>query len=163
MRYLKDYFLTDDYFVRGHAVTGRGRLTGHLNGKDREFVEVELASCIRWDGQSITSGRAIIRLAEVLLAYEAAETGDEALRQLAGQSGEKQEVTICMSGRMHLEVRGRMRRGICERDNIGPHRFIVLTEPRVTAMDRADQLLGCFPRELPYLIVNRSRILLACS
>jgi hypothetical protein len=163
MRYLKDYFLTDDYLVHGHAVTGRGRLRSHLNSPGREFVEVELATCVRWDGQSISSGRVAIRLAEVLLAYEAAETGDEALRQMAGLNGEKREVTICMCGRMHLEVQGRMRRATCDREDLGPHRFIVLTDPRVTALDGADRLLGCFPRELPYLIVNRSRIQLVCS
>jgi hypothetical protein len=141
MRYLKDYFLTDDYFIRGHATTGRGRLTGHLNGRDREFVEVEQAACVRWDGHAITSGRAVIRIGEILLAYEAAETGDEALRQLAGQTWDKQEVTICMSSRMHLVVRGRMRRGMCERDDLGAHRFIVLTDPRVAGPDGADTLL----------------------
>jgi hypothetical protein len=163
MRYLKDYFLTDDYFVHGHAVTGRGRLTSQLNGRDREFVEIELATRVRWDGQAISCGRTVIRLDEVLLAYEVAETGDEALRQLAGQNGEKVEVIICMGSRMHLEVRGRMRRGVCEREDLGPHRFIVLTDPHLAGLDDSDRLLGCFPRDLPYVIVNRRRIQLLCS
>jgi hypothetical protein len=158
MRYFKDYFLTDDFFIRGHVATGTGRLSALLNSPHKQFLEVEEATCIKWEGHCIHAPRAVLRIAEILMAHEATEAGDEAMRALAGRRSEMIEIAVHLSGRAQLEVRGKLRRNIYERENLGPHQFIVLTEPQLVGCDGAADLLKWFPAELPYVILNRGRI-----
>jgi hypothetical protein len=158
MRYFKDHFLTDDFFIRGHVATGGGRLSALLNSPHKQFLEVEEATCIKWEGHCIHTIRAVLRVAEILMAHEAAEAGDEALRTLVGRQSEMIEVAVHLTGRAQLEMRGKLRRNIYERENLGPHQFIILTEPQFVACDGAAGLLKWFPGDLPYVIVNRGRI-----
>jgi hypothetical protein len=163
MRYFKDYFLTDDFLIRGHVSTGSGRLSTFLNGADRHLVEIADATCTRMHGKSVHTARAVLPLSEVLLAYEAFDAGDEALRALARQSADTIEVSVHLSSHLQLKVIGRLRRNIYEHDKLGPHAFIVITQPYLSAGDGAQSVMERFPEQPPYLILNRNRIALIHS
>jgi hypothetical protein len=158
MRYLKDYFLTDDFFVRGHVVTGNKRLSTFLNGTRREFIEVEDALCTRSNGEIIRTERAVLPLHGILLAHEAGDGGDEALRALAGAGVRSVAVTVHIGGPHGLQVQGKLRRSTLDREDLGPHRFIALTEPRLLGILGSLNPLVLFPGNLPYVIANRQRI-----
>lgn len=157
MRYFKDYFLTDDFFIRGHVPTGGGRLSALLNRPHKQFVEVEDATCIQAPDRCLHAERAVLRIDEILMAYEASEAGDCGLRALAGHASERIEVAVHVSGRAQLEVRGKLRRSLYEREDLGLRRFIVLTEPHILWYDGAADLMRWFPDKLAYVILNLGR------
>ncbi len=157
MKYFKDCFLTDDFFIKGHVPTGGGRLSTLLNRPHRQFVEVEDATCIRAPDCRLQAARVLLRIDEILMAHEACEAGDCGLRVLAGQAAERVEVVVHVSGRAPLEVRGRLRRSLYEREDPGMRPFVVLTEPRIRASDGAADLVRRFPEKLDYVILNLGR------
>jgi hypothetical protein len=159
MMYLKDIVLTDSFLLKGHISTGNKRLSSFLNSTPKRFIEMnEVTATDHIRGVRFTISRMLLRVEEVILAHEMAETGDESLRLLALQERDEVIITARFSGATQLLASGRVSRRALEHDAPGQHEFIVLVEPRLEGLTEIEQ--DAF-KDLPYVIANRSRIAIA--
>jgi hypothetical protein len=158
MMYLKDMILTDTFLLKGHIGTGGHRLSSFLNNIPKRFLEIDevtVTDPIR--DVRFTNTRMMLRVEEIILAYEMAETGDESLRLMAAQERDEVTVTARFSGATQLIAYGRVSRRTLEHDMPGQHEFIVLSEPRLEGLPGIAQ--DAF-KDVTYVIANRSRIAL---
>jgi len=156
MIYLKDLILTDGFLVKGHINTGGQRLSSFLNNFARRFLDIEeavVADYVR--ATNFSASRMLIRMEEIIAAHEMEEIGDEGLRHLAGPERDDTSVTIQFSGTAPFQLRGRMSKRAIERDSSGQHDFLVVVDPKL--IGSTNKSLDVF-ENLPYLIVNKSRI-----
>jgi hypothetical protein len=156
MIYLKDLILTDAFLIKGHINTAGQRLSTFLNNFHKRFLEVEEAT-VRDQVQdtSFTTARMLLRVEEILLAHEREDIGDEVLRHLAEEERDDIPVTIQFNGVVRFQLLGKMKKRAVERDSSGQHDFLVVVEPKLLGL--TSKALDYF-EDLPYLIVNKSRI-----
>lgn len=160
MEYVKDLLLTDSFLVKGHVQTGGRRLSNWLNHQEKEFIEVSDATLIGvTQGDRIVTARAMISLREVLVAHELIEAaGDETMRALSKVDDERALVNLYFSGRLPLEVSGKMLKRAYNRKDLGSQRFLVVTDPSVEGLAGKKAREFAVIKRAPYLIVNRDRI-----
>ena len=156
--YLKDMILTDTFLLKGHISTGGHRLSSFLNNIPKRFLEInEVTVTDHIRDMRFTNARMMLRVEEIILAYELAETGDESLRLMAAQERDEVTVTARFSGAVPLIASGRVSRRILEHDMPGQHEFVVLSEPRLDGLPGTVQ--DAF-KDVTYVIANRGRIAL---
>ncbi len=160
MDYVKDLFLTESFLVKGHVNTGGRRLTTFLNNMDRKFLEVHDATLVGvTQGDRIVTARAMINVDEILLANELIESaGDESLRQLSDTDGDRALVNLYFSGRLPIEVSGKMLKRAYDRADLGNQDFLVVTETSVEGLSNGKSREFSLIKRAPYLIVNRMRL-----
>jgi hypothetical protein len=156
MIYLNDLLLTEAFLIKGHINTANQRLSTFLNNFARCFLEIDNATVNDYvQDTNFHAPRILMRVEEILMAYELEEIGDEGLRHLAGQDRDYTPVVIQFGGDSRLQLQGRLSRRAMERDSAGHHDFLVVVEPKLTGTK--GKSLDVF-ENLPYLIANRSRI-----
>ncbi len=156
MIYLKDLLLTDAFLIKGHINTANQRLSSFLGNFARRFLEIEEAvvtDCVR--DEVFNATRMLMRVEEIIVAHEMEEIGDDGLRHLAGQERDDTVVTIQFNGAARFQLTGRVSKRSMERDSSSPHDFLVVVAPKLVGITgKSMDVL----RNLPYLIVNKSRI-----
>lgn len=160
MEYVKDLFLTDSFLVKGYVKTGGKRLSTFLNSFEARFLEVHDATLIGvLQGDRIVTARAMINVREILLAHELIESaGDEMMRKLADPEKDKALVNLYFSGKLPIEVSGKMLKQAYNRKDLGSQDFLVVTEPSIEGLgDKRPREFSVLSKA-PYLIVNRLRV-----
>ncbi len=160
MRYVKDLFLTEAFLIKGHVTMEGRRLTTYLNGAPRDFVRVDEVTIFRHsDGQQATKPQVLIRLGELLLAHEMVDgDSDETLRHMAERDSDVSRVRAIVGGILPLEISGKIRRSVSERDDLGGHDFLVISEPTIEGIPRSSPEEYGLLAKVPYIIVNRNRV-----
>ncbi len=159
MKYLKDLLFTDTFLIKGHVNTGGQRLSTFLNGTRKPFLEVEEATLIDHDGgDRVTTGWMLVRVDDILLAHEMEVTGDEGLRLLGEREREEIAITAHFSGKIALQISGRVRKRALDADAPPIHDFIVVVDPVFKGLALNPGSEYAVFGDLPYVIVNRSRI-----
>lgn len=159
MRYLKDILLTDRYLVRGHVHTGGQRLSTFLNSHRKSFLEAEEAALIQHDsGDRVQTGLLMVRISDILFAYEMEESGDEGLKALGGRDRAAVAVHIHLDSKGGPSLRGLVRKHALNSDAGRRHDFIILENPRFQEFLPGAEPEYALIQSAPYLIVNRDRI-----
>ena len=159
MRYLKDLLFTDKYLIKGHVHTGSQRLSTFLNNTRKHFLEMEEATLIKHDGGDRTQAEwMLVRVNDILFAYEMEETGDEALRNLAAPDRAEIAVTVHLKYDPPMQLSGLVRSRAIDSDTPGNHDFFVMVKPMLQGFPAKAAPEYAVLRDIPYLIVNRDRI-----
>jgi len=159
MRYLKDLLFTDRYLIKGHVPTGRQRLSTFLNSNRKRFLEAEEAFLIQHDaGDRIQTGLAMVRINDILFAYEMEESGDEGLRTLGGQDKAAVAVHLHLESEIRISLTGLVRKRALNSDAVRRNDFMVLVNPRFQEILPQAGPEYALLQSAPYLIVNRDRI-----
>ncbi len=160
MEYVKDLFLTDSFLVKGYVKSGGRRLTTWLNTHEAPFIEVHDVTMIGvQQGDRIVTARAMLQVNEILLAHELIDAaGDTLLKKLSETEKERTLVNLYFSGRLPIEVSGKMLRRAYNRRDLGDQRFLVVTEPTIDGLTGKKAREFSVVKNAPYLIVNRDRI-----
>lgn len=160
MEYVKDLFLTESFLIKGLVKNGGKRLSNFLNGGSAPFIEIHDATMIGvTQGDRIVTARAMIHRNEILIAHELIEAaGDATLKQFTAGGEERALVNLYFSGRLPLEVSGKMLKRAYNRKDLGEQRFLVVTEPAVEGLGGKKAREFAVLTRAPYLIVNRDRI-----
>jgi hypothetical protein len=164
MRFLKDFLFTDSYLIKGHIKTGEQRLSTFLNNTRRRFLEMEEPTLIGHDGlERVRTEFAMIRINEILLAYEMEDTGDEGMRTLGGQHTAELQIHVYLDSSQPLELSGKVRERALESEVHRAHDFIVVMSPVLKGFPEKLPPEFSFFSNAPYLIVNRDRVTLIHS
>ncbi len=159
MRFLKDLLFTDKFLLKGHVKTGGQRLSGFLNNNRKRFLEMEEAALIRHaGGDRIQSALVMVRINDILFAYEMEESGDEGLRNLGGRDKAELAVQIHLISDTPLHLTGLVRRRALDSDAMRKHDFMVLMNPSLKGFASQPAPEYALIQNTPYLIVNRDRI-----
>ncbi len=160
MEYVKDLFLTDSFLVKGYVKTGGRRLSTFLNSYGSHFLEVHDATMIGVvKGDRIVTARAMINIREILLAHELIESaGDELQKTLADPAKDRALVNLYFSGKLPIEVTGKMLSRAYNRNDLGSQDFLVVTEPSIEGMGGKAAREFSVLKRASYLIVNRRRL-----
>jgi len=160
VEYVNDLFLTESFLVKGLVKGGGKRLSNFLNSVTAPFIEVLDATMIGvTQGDRIVTARAMIHRNEILLAHELIESaGDSTLKNLSSANEERALVNLYFSGRLPLEVSGKMLKRAYNRKDLGDQRFLVVTEPSIEGLGGKKAREFGVLAKAPYLIVNRDRI-----
>ena len=160
MEYVKDLFLTESFLVKGYVKTGGRRLTTYLNNLKSSFLEVHDATLIGIQkGDRIVTARAMICVAEILLANELIEAaGDHMMKQLAEPEKDRAVVNLSFSGKLPIEVTGKMQSKAYNRNDLGAQDFLVVTEPSIDGLGSRKSREFSVLKRAPYVIVNRRRL-----
>jgi hypothetical protein len=157
MKYLKDILVTDTFLLRGHVNSGGQRLSTLLNTTPKRHVEMEEVTLFARERPGTTLiGRMLVRVEEILLAYEMDESGDKAMKILAERDRDEVPVTIYFGGAAPIQIDGKASRRVVDRAVAGAPDFLVLLEPAISGMAGMTADEGEFS-SLPYVIVNRAR------
>jgi hypothetical protein len=125
---------------------------------------MEEPTLIRHDGlDRIQTEFAMIRINEIMIAYEMEETGDEGMRNLGGQHAAELQIHIYLNANPPLQVSGRVRKRTIESEALRKHDFIVLMNPVLKGSSGKLPPECAFFANVPYLIVNRDRAILIHS
>jgi len=157
---VKDLFLTDSFLVKGYVKTGGRRLTTYLNSLSSRFLEVHDATMIGVQkGDRIVTARAMVSVEEVLLANELIESaGDEMMKSLADPEKDRTLVNLYFSGKLPIEVTGKMLRRAYNRSDLGEQDFLVVTEPSIDGLGSHKAREFSVLKQAPYVVVNRRRL-----
>ncbi len=160
MEYVKDLFLTESFLVKGLVKNGGKRLSTYLNSITAPFIEVHDATLIGvTQGDRIVTARAMIHRDEILLAHELIEAaGDQTLKTLSEAQDERTLVNLYFSGRLPLEVSGKMLKRAYNRKDLGDQRFLVVTDPSIEGLGGKKAREFSVLTRAKYLIANRDRI-----
>jgi hypothetical protein len=160
VEYVKDMFLTESFLVKGLVRNGAKRLSTFLNSSTAPFIEVHDATLIGvTQGDRIVTARAMIHRNEILLAHELIEAaGDATLKSLAASADDRTLVNLYFSGRLPIEVSGKMLKRAYNRKDLGEQKFLVVTEPSIEGLGGKKAREFSVLTRAPYLIVNRDRI-----
>jgi hypothetical protein len=159
MRYLKDLLLTDTFLLKGHLKTGDRRLSTFLNTTARRFLEMDEVTVVDHSrGERVLIARMLVRVEEILLAYETEDTGDEGLKLLAEREKDEVVVNAHFGGALPLQFSGKVSKRAVERDVSASHDFIVVVEPKLREIPRKAAHEYAIFEDLPYVIANRGRL-----
>lgn len=160
MEYVKDLFLTESFLIKGLVRNGSQRLSTFLNSGTAPFIEVNDATLIGvTQGDRIVTARAMVHRNEILLAHELIEAaGDSTLKNLASKDEDRTLVNLYFSGRLPLEVSGKMLKRAYNRKDLGNQKFLVVTEPSIEGLGGKKAREFSVLTKAPYVIVNRDRI-----
>ncbi len=104
----------------------------------------------------------LVKIDEVLLAHELVEAGgDQSLKALADADRDLAGIRLELACRCGLSLTGKVSQRFFDREDLGTYRFIVVDTPGVAGFPGCDGGVPGPLRDLPYLIVNRTRIALA--
>jgi hypothetical protein len=158
MKFHKDLLFTDKHLIKGHIKTGGQRLSTFLNSTRKKFLEMEEALLISHDGKDrIKTDFALVRINEILFAYENEETGDEVMRNLGGRQTAEQPILIHLNSTVPLQLSGKVRKRALESEAIRWHDFFVIMNPVLNGFSAKPAPEYSFIKNVPYLIVNRDR------
>jgi hypothetical protein len=159
MRYLKDLLFTDEFLIKGHINTGGQRLSTFLNRTRKRFLGMEDATLIKHDGgDRIMTEWMLVRVDDILLAYEREDTGDEGLRILGERERDEIAIIAHFSGNTSLQLSGKVRKRALDSETLRHHDFVVALDPVLRGFTaRLPREYAVF-ENLPYVIVNRNRI-----
>jgi hypothetical protein len=160
LEYVKDLFLTESFLVKGYVNTGGQRLTTFLNNLRARFLEVHDATLIGVArGDRIVTARAMICVDEILLANELIESaGDQMMKQLADPDKDRALVNLYFSGRLPIEVTGKMPAKAYNRKDLGAQDFLVVTEPSIDGLGASKAREFSVLKRASYVIINRLRL-----
>jgi hypothetical protein len=158
MRFLKDFLFTDRYLLKGHIKTGEQRLSTFLNNTRKRFLEMEEPTLTPHDGlDCVKTEFAMVRIDEILFAYEMEETGDEAMRNLGGRHTAELQIHVYLGSNQPLHLIGKVRKRAIESEALRKHDFIVVMSPVLKGFLGKLSPEYAFLKDAPYLIVNRDR------
>jgi hypothetical protein len=161
MRYRKDLLVTDAYFIKGHASSGGQRLSTFLGNTQKPFLEMDEVTLIKLDRSgSLEIPWLLVRIEDILIAYEIEETGDEGLKVLAEREADKIRVTAHFVATASFQLIGKVRRRALNTDMAPYHDFIVMIDPKIHGFDAKADPEFIVLEDLPYVIINRKRIAL---
>ncbi len=159
MRYLKDLLFTDRFLIKGHAHTGGQRLSSFLNGARKRFLEMEESTVVQHSGGVRTQAEwMMVRVDDILFAYEMEQTGDEALRKLASRDKPEIPVVFHLKCSPPVQLSGLVRKRAIRSDMLPAHDFIVMVNPEIRGLPAESSPEHALLESAPYLIVNRDRI-----
>lgn len=156
---VSDLLLTDVFLIKGRIENKYTRLSQLLDEYRKYFVRVRDATLIDLTSRDrIHTPLLHVNIDEVLLAHEFIETaGDPHAARLA-DGVLYQRVRVFYTGNLNVEIAGQVRPGSYEADDRSSRRFFVMRQPEVRGMsvdgDRDLELL----KELPYVILNKTRL-----
>jgi hypothetical protein len=159
MRYLKDLLFTDQYLIKGHAHTGGQRLSSFLNSTRKRFLEMEEATLIKHNGgDRLQIEWMLLRVNDILFAYEMEQTGDAGLRNIAARDKPEMAVTIHLKWDTPMQLSGMVRKRAMNSDMLFNHDFLVMINPILQGVTAKPVPEYALLENVPYLIVNRDRI-----
>jgi hypothetical protein len=159
MRYLKDLLFTDQYLIKGHAHTGGQRISTFLNNTRKRFLEIEEATLIKHNGgDRLQMEWMLLRVNDILFAYEMEQTGDAGLRNIAARDKPEMAVTIHLKWDPPIQLLGMVRKRAMDSDRLLNHDFIVMAKPALRGFIANPAPEYALLENVPYLIVNRDRI-----
>jgi hypothetical protein len=161
LRFFKDFLFTDTSLIKGHVNTGDQRLSTFLNKTQKRFLGIEDATLIQHDGSGRTTAEWVqVHVDAILFAYELEGSGDEGLRLIAEHERDEIEVTAHFGGNHPLRFSGKVRKHSLDAETFPGRNFIVVVEPRFEGLAIPPASEFTIMENLPYAIVNRSRLAL---
>lgn len=156
-----DLFLTDCFLVKGTVENKYTRLSRLLDDHRKSFLRLRDVTLIDLvSRERIQTPLLHMNLDEVLLAHEYLdEAGDGVAASLAKeQEAQLERVRLFYTGNLNVELAGRIRPRAYEINDKATSRFFVMRDPKVRGFKHEEdpelkQLL-----ELPYVILNKSRL-----
>ncbi len=160
---VSDLFLTDSFLIKGQVEKKYTRLSQLLDEYRKYFVRIRDATLVDLGTRErIQTPLLHMNVDEILLAHEFLdEAGDPHKAALAQMSMGDQvfhKVRAFYTGNLNVEIAGEIRPGSYEADDRSTRRFFVMRNPEVRGMKIDDDADLKLLRDLPYLILNKTRL-----
>jgi hypothetical protein len=160
---VSDLFLTDSFLIKGQVERKYTRLSQLLDEYRKYFIKIRDATLVDLGTRErIHTPLLHMNVDEILLAHEFIdEAGDPhkaAMAQLALADQVMHRVRAFYTGNLNVEISGEIRPGAYEADDRSTRRFFVMRKPDVRGLKVEDDTDLKLLKDLPYLILNKTRL-----
>jgi hypothetical protein len=157
---VSDLFLTDSFLIKGQVEKKYTRLSQLLDDCRKYFIKVRDATLVDLGTRErIQTPLLHMNVDEILLAHEFLdEAGDPYKAQLANDDPLLHRVRLFYTGNLNVEIAGDIRPGSYEADDRNSRRFFVMRNPEVRGLKVDGDPDLALLKELPYLILNKTRL-----
>jgi len=158
MEIIQDVILTDSFLMLGTIANKYRRLSQLLDRYQKLFTPMmDVTMYDHADGEQIHVSDVLVNIREVIFAHEFVDSGGDIFQKNLSVDGDKSEIRSFYNGRINLELRGNVRLGAYEMNKFN-YSFFIMENPTVKGLPSELEATNRVLQNLPYIIVNKSKI-----
>ena len=157
--FVEDLFLTDVFLIKGRIANKTKRLSNVLEDNASNYLQVNDATLVSLRNKEvIKTSNVMISVNELILAHELFDcAGDEAMRQLAGDSEKHNRIRAFYNGSIQFEVGGQIEPGAYESNKITGRKYFIMQSPVIRGLDLDHPELKIL-KSIDYGILRKDRM-----